>query len=116
MNDAVHKFAPLTEAERVAVPAVAEEHDDGKHVSPIPADAPDVPKTHPRFGRPTATSVYRDKQGATLFRVLRFDPPGERKQFLTLSLWRDGAGLGWAGTTFRRHAPLTQPRQAYGPP
>ena len=95
MNDAVHRFAPLTNAERVAVPAVAEEHDDGKHVSPIPADAPDVPKTHPCFGQPTATSVYRDEQGATLFRVLRFDPPGERKQFLPLSLWRDGAGLGW---------------------
>lgn len=63
MNDAFHKFTPLTDAERVAVPAVAEEHDDGKHVSPIPADAPDVPKTHPRFGRPTATSVYRDEQG-----------------------------------------------------
>jgi hypothetical protein len=95
MNDAFHKFAPLTDAERMAVPAVAEEHDDGKHVSPIPADAPDVPKTHCRFGRPTTTSVYRDEQGATLFRVLRIDPPGERKIFLPLSLWRDGAGLGW---------------------
>ncbi len=100
MNDAVHKFSPLTDAERVAVPTVAEEHDDGKHVSPIPADAPDVPKTHPRFGRPTATSVYRDEQGATLFRVLRFDPPGERKQFLTLSLWRDAAGLRWRWKAF----------------
>jgi hypothetical protein len=78
MNDAFHKFAPLTDAERMAVPAVAEEHDDGKHVSPIPAD---VPKTDCRFGRPTTTSVYRDEQGATLFRVLRTDPPGERKIF-----------------------------------
>ena len=59
--------------------AVAEEHDDGKHVSPIPADAPDVPKTHCRFGRPTTTSVYRDEQGATLFRVLRFDPPASAR-------------------------------------
>ncbi|MGA7385846.1 MAG: AAA family ATPase [Methylocella sp.] len=106
MNDAVHKFAPLTDAERVAVPAVAEEHDDGKHVSPIPADAPDVPKTHPRFGRPTATSVYRDEQGATLFRVLRFDPPGERKQFLTLSLWRDAVGLRWRWKAFPTPRPL----------
>jgi len=106
MNDAFHKFAPLTDAERVAVPAVAEEHDDGKHVSPIPADAPDVPKTHPRFGRPTATSVYRDEQGATLFRVLRFDPPGERKQFLTLSLWRDAAGLRWRWKAFPPPRPL----------
>ena len=106
MNDAVHKFAPLTDAERVAVPAVAEEHDDGKHVSPIPADAPDVPKTHPRFGRPTATSVYRDEQGATLFRVLRFDPPGERKQFLTLSLWRNAAGLRWRWKAFPTPRPL----------
>jgi hypothetical protein len=105
MIDAAHKFAPLTDAERVAVPAVAEEH-DGKHVSPIPADAPDVPKTHPRFGRPTATSVYRDEQGATLFRVLRFDPPSERKQFLTLSLWRDAAGLRWRWKAFPTPRPL----------
>ena len=106
MNDAVHKFSPLTDAERVAVPAVAEEHNDGKHVSPIPADAPDVPNTHPRFGRPTATWVYRDEQGATLFRVLRFDPPGERKQFLTLSLWRNAAGLRWRWKVFPTPRPL----------
>jgi hypothetical protein len=109
MNDAVHKFAPLTDAERVAVPAVAEEHDDGNHVSPIPADAPDVPNTHPRFGRPTATSIYRDEQGATFFRVLRFDPPGERKQFLTLSLWRNAAGLRWRWKAFPTPRPLLQP-------
>jgi hypothetical protein len=114
MNDAFHKFAPLTDAERVPVPAVAEEHDDGKHVSPIPADAPDVPKAHPRFGRPTATSVYRDEQGATLFRVLRFDPPSERKQFLTLSLWRDAEGLRWRWKAIPTPRPLLQPRQARG--
>lgn len=35
-----------------------------------------------------------------LFRVLRFDPPGERKQFLTLSLWRDVASLRWRWKVF----------------
>jgi hypothetical protein len=55
-----------------------------------------IPKTHPRFGRPTTTSVYRDEQGATLFRVLRFDPPGERKQFLTFVTMARRGGVALA--------------------
>jgi putative DNA primase/helicase len=39
--------------------------------------------------------TYRDGYGATLFHILRFDPPRRRKVFLPLSLWRDAAGLGW---------------------
>jgi hypothetical protein len=111
MDDAVDKFAPLTLQGRAAIPlAHGQTEYDGKHVSPIPADAPDVPKTHPRFGRPTSTSVYRDAHGATLFHILRFDPPRKRKVFLPLSLWRDGAGLGWRWN----HVP--PPRPAHGPP
>ena len=55
MNDAFHKFAPLADAERVAVPAVAEEHNDGKHVSPIPGERESlmsVPCTLMRLSRP----------------------------------------------------------------
>ena len=95
MNDAVHKFAPLTDAERVAVPAVAEEHEDGELVSPIPSDAPDPPETHWTLGKPSQVWTYRDAHGGTLFHILRFDPPGTRKIFLPLSLWRDAAGLRW---------------------
>jgi hypothetical protein len=43
MDDAVDKFAPLTLQERAAVPlARGQTEYDGEHVSPIPADAPDV--------------------------------------------------------------------------
>jgi transposase InsO family protein len=71
----------------------------------IPADAP-VPKTHPRFGRPTATSVYRASAAQRSFASCGSIPPGERKQFLTLSLWRDAAGLRWRWKVF----PTPRPR------
>jgi len=91
------RFMPLTQQERATVPAgvATAAQDDGELVSPVPTDAPDVPATHARLGRPTATWTYRDASGAVLFEVWRFDPPGERKQFLPLSLWRDTAGLRW---------------------
>jgi predicted DNA-binding protein (UPF0251 family) len=96
MNDAFHKFAPLTDAERVAVPLPRGQTEyDGELVSPILADAPDAPKRHWTLGEPSQVWTYRDAQAATLFHVLRFDPPRKRKVFLPLSLWRDAAGLSW---------------------
>jgi hypothetical protein len=58
-------------------------------------DAPDAPKRHWTLGEPSQVWTYRDAQAATLFHVLRFDPPRKRKVFLPLSLWRDAAGLSW---------------------
>jgi putative DNA primase/helicase len=106
VDDAFDKFAPITDAEMLTVPPPEEAHDHADHVSPVPADAPDAPAKHPRFGRPTAKWTYRDRQGAVLFHVIRFDPPGERKQVLPLSLWRDAAGLRWRWRAVPRPRPL----------
>jgi hypothetical protein len=114
MDDVSNRFEPLSEPEKhtsfskVSTPNARAREEDGELVSPIPADAPDAPKPHPRFGLPTAAWTYRDAHGAPLFHVLRFDPPGERKQFLPLSLWREAAGLRW------RWKGVLSPRPLYG--
>ena len=96
MNDARGRYAPLTNAERTTdgVPHPID-HRACELVSPIPADAPPPPNRHPRLGQPTARWTYRDAEGAPLFHVYRFDPPGERKQFNPLTLRRDAKGLRW---------------------
>ncbi len=100
MVDALDTFTPLTDDERNAAAACdtggeRDEEGAGELVSPVPADAPIAPATHPGLGAPTAIWTYRDGRGAPLSSVMRFDPPGQRKQFLPLSLWRDAAGLRW---------------------
>ncbi len=89
--------APLTEVElAVARAAVDPFKDDGELVSPVPADVPAIPLVHSKWGKPSATWTYRDAKGEMLFCVCRFDPNGERKQFLPLSLWRESSGaLQW---------------------
>jgi putative DNA primase/helicase len=77
-------------------------------VSPIPPDAPKPPRSHPKWGRPTARWTYRDANGAMLQIVFRFDPPDERKQFLPCTLWRDAKGLRWLWKG------LPSPRPLYG--
>ena len=77
-------------------------------VSPVPLGAPDPPRSHPKWGRPTARWAYADASGATLQIVFRFDPPGERKLFLPCTLWRHAAGLRW------RWKGLPPPRPMYG--
>ena len=111
MDEAPNKFAPLTEDEFAAPPTVgpkAPELEDGELASPIPPDAPEPPRSHPKWGKPTARWTYRDANGATLQIVFRFDPPDERKQFLPCTLWRDAKGLRW------RWKGLPAPRPLYG--
>jgi putative DNA primase/helicase len=98
MDEAPGKFAPLTEDEFAASLTVgpkAAEVEDGELVSPIPPDAPEPPRSHPKWGKPIARWTYRDANGATLQIVFRFDPPDERKQFLPCTLRRDTKGLRW---------------------
>jgi hypothetical protein len=74
----------------------APKQDDGEIVMPIPPNAPPAPVAHPKLGKPTMRWAYRDATGATLFDVLRFDPPGEGKSFMPLTLWRQSDGsLVW---------------------
>ena len=89
MDDASDKFAP-------------------ELVSPVPPDAPEPPRSHPKWGKPSGSWTYYDTNGATLQFIFRFDPPSERKQFLPCTLWRDAAGLRW------RWKGLPAPRPLYG--
>jgi putative DNA primase/helicase len=103
------KFAPLAPVEIAVVPSViAESHDDGELVSPVPTNAPHPPQTHKKWGKPTARWLYTNATGATLQIIFRFDPSGGRKQILPCTLWRGAAGLRW------RWKGLPAPRPLYG--
>jgi putative DNA primase/helicase len=96
MDDASDRFALLTSDEIAAAPTIiANAQGDGEFVSPAPPDAPEPPHTHPALGLPTAAFEYRDANGALLQIICRFDPPGQRKQIVPCTLWRDAAGLRW---------------------
>jgi putative DNA primase/helicase len=82
--------------------------DDGELVLPIPADAPPIPDTHFTLGRPTQRWSYRDRAGAVLFHILRFDKIHGGKEFLPLTLWRAAQGLRW------RWKSVFAPRPLYG--
>lgn len=77
-------------------------------VFPVPDDAPPLPTRHPQWGEPSARWTYRSAEGRDLFHVCRFDPPGQRKQVLPLSLRRVGDRLEW------RWLGLDRPRPLYG--
>jgi putative DNA primase/helicase len=112
MDDAFERFAPLSEEEKAAGfnASASNAHDDEVElVSPIPSDAPVPPETHRALGKPSQLWTYRDASGEPLFHVCRFDPGGERKQFVPLTLWCDSSGaLHW-----RWKAPPA-PRPLYG--
>ena len=56
-------------------------------LSPVPAEIAEPPSVHPKFGTPTTIWTYRNPDGEVLGHILRFDLPGERKQFLPLTAW-----------------------------
>jgi putative DNA primase/helicase len=103
-------FRPLSESERsaAAVDNAPKEEASGELVVPIPAGAPNPLSEHPKWGKPTASWTYRNSKGEPLAYVQRFDPPGEGKQFLPLTVWRSRNGLRW------RRKVLPSPRPLYG--
>jgi putative DNA primase/helicase len=107
--DNAAKYAPLTSHEFAGAPAdAAPRRDEGELVTPIPADSPRPPRSHPKWGEPSMTWTYLDERGAPLQIVCRFDPVGERKQFSPLTLWRVAKGSRW------RWKGLPSPRLLYG--
>jgi hypothetical protein len=112
MDDAPdNRFERLTEDEIAAAHWDAQdapEQADGELVAPIRADAPEPPRAHPKWGKPSGSWTYRSASGTALQIIFRFDPAGERKQFLPCTLWRTGAGLSW------RWKGLPSPRPLYG--
>jgi hypothetical protein len=60
-------------------------------VVPVPADAPPPPQRHAKLGTPSGVWIYRDRDGAVLGQIARFDRP-DGKTYLPLTLWRGAAG------------------------
>jgi hypothetical protein len=107
------RFSALSHAERAAAGLAngaphMKRGNSGVLVSPVLADAPGLPVAHHKYGKATGSWAYRDTTGAILFWVLRFDPPGERKQFFPLSLWRVEGRLKWR----RQGVPAPRPLYA----
>jgi hypothetical protein len=78
-------------------------------VFPVPATASEPTFTHPRWGKPSATWAYRDKDGRLLMYVCRFDPEGERKQVVPYSWCKHPDGRErwtWRGITGASKRPL----------
>lgn len=74
-------------------------------ITPIPPEAMATrPSQHPKWGKPSAEWIYRDADGRPLAIQRRFDPEGERKQFIPLTYWADG---------WKAKAP-PEPRPLYG--
>ena len=61
---------------------------------PVPTDAPQPPKTHPKHGKPSMSWLYRDASGGLVCLVYRFEPKadGERKQFYPLTFCEEASG------------------------
>ena len=57
-------------------------------VLPVPIAAPPPPVEHSRRGQPGASWTYRDRAGAVLGYVWRFDGPGGAKDFMPLTWCR----------------------------
>jgi putative DNA primase/helicase len=65
-------FAPL---QRATTAGHQPAKDEWQPVLPVPADAPQAPPSHHRYGKPTTTWCYRNATGQVLGYVRRFDTP-----------------------------------------
>ena len=91
----MNKFAPLTDEEKTAAPAVKEK-ETGELVSSVPENAPEVPDFHSKLGQAAKQWAYKDANQNLIFLVSRFNLTNGEKQFLPLSLWREAGGaLQW---------------------
>lgn len=111
-------FAPLSADEIADAQAHAQEaerEDAGELMAPIPADAPAAPD-HRHYGKPSMRWTYHDANGGALFHVCRFDPPGERKQILPLTLWREADGARWRWKGYPSPRPLFNRGKLAGDP
>ena len=61
---------------------------------PVPLDAPQPPKVHPKHRTPSMRWAYHDADGGLVCLVYRFEPKadGERKQFYPLTFCEDASG------------------------
>jgi putative DNA primase/helicase len=84
--------APASNKERVA------------RITAPPPEAPAPSLRHPRFGAASTSWTYRDDSGSVLFHIARYEPAGERKQFVPWC-W-DADFKKWVGKAWPKPRPI----------
>jgi hypothetical protein len=74
-------------------------------IMPAPHEAPAHAFHHPKWGKPSAIYVYRDRNGAVLGYICRFETE-DGKQILPLTYWHTAQGAGWRWKGFPEPRPL----------
>ena len=77
-------------------------------ILPVPDNAPEPPRHHPRHGQASALWRYADENGLTLAYTARFDLPDGSKEILPLGYGSTGNGPRWHWKA------LPEPRPLYG--
>ena len=73
----------------------------------VPSDAPDPDFWHPGYDEPSHKWDYRSSTGALVGYVVRFDPPGERKQVRPYTCCENEKGRReWQWKGFSNPTPL----------
>jgi putative DNA primase/helicase len=81
---------PLTPADQLGVNGVNEP----QFVATLPANAPALPETHYKHGKPTQMWFYRNTDRSIFCAVCRFDTDSG-KQYSPLTLWSRGTEYKW---------------------
>lgn len=76
-----------------------------QYIMPAPHDAQEANMRHVKLGSPSVVYAYRDRAGAVLGYICRFDTP-EGKQILPLTYWQMEQGAGWRWKGFPEPRPL----------
>ena len=96
-----NSLSPLTPEQRASQ---AKARVEWMQIKPVPATAPDPPK-HYRMGAPSMKWEYRDRTGALLGLVCRFDTP-DGKEVMPLVFATDGIRTEWRWLGFDKPRPL----------
>lgn len=74
-------------------------------IMPAPHEAPEHAFHHPKWGKPSAVYVYRDRNGAVLGYICRSETENG-KQIAPLTYWQTVQGAGWRWKGFPEPRPL----------
>jgi hypothetical protein len=106
-----HMFEPLpTTAESTELVDRRRRRSEWRPLVPVPADAPPPPAVHPTLGKPSHQWPYRDRNGALLMLVYRFETSDGGKEIRPLSYCQRSA----SGEREWRWKILPRPRPLYG--
>ena len=75
-------------------------------IVPVPPEAPARPQRHPKLGKPGATWTYRNREGAILGHVMRFEEKDGGKSFRPLCLFESAGKMEWRWEAWPAPRPL----------